>query len=174
MRLSAAILAAGIVLNGSTAGSQSVNRVSGWRGDIDSLVARIDKSHPNPWAHRSRTAFMREASALRDSVATLSDGRILVGIMRLAASINDGHTGIADLGSTAAGNVLLRQPDRSTKETSMGLDDKIENKADDLKGKAKEATGKVTDDEELEGEGKVDQTKSSLKDAQENVKDALS
>jgi uncharacterized protein YjbJ (UPF0337 family) len=56
----------------------------------------------------------------------------------------------------------------------MGLDDKIENKADDLKGKAKETTGKATDDEDLEAEGKTDQTKSSLKDAKENVKDAFS
>jgi uncharacterized protein YjbJ (UPF0337 family) len=56
----------------------------------------------------------------------------------------------------------------------MSIDDKMENKAEDLKGKAKEATGKATDDEELEGEGKTDQTKSDLKDAKENVKDAFS
>ena len=56
----------------------------------------------------------------------------------------------------------------------MGLDDKIENKGEDLKGKAKEATGKATGDDELEGEGKTDQAKSSLKDAKENVKDAFS
>jgi uncharacterized protein YjbJ (UPF0337 family) len=56
----------------------------------------------------------------------------------------------------------------------VGLDDKIENKADDLKGKAKEATGKATDDSDMEAEGKTDQTKSSLKDAKENVKDAFS
>jgi uncharacterized protein YjbJ (UPF0337 family) len=55
----------------------------------------------------------------------------------------------------------------------MGIDDKMENKGEDLKGKAKEATGKVTDDEELEAEGKTDQTKSDLKDAKENVKDAF-
>ena len=55
----------------------------------------------------------------------------------------------------------------------MGLDDKMENKGEDLKGKAKEATGKVTNDEELEAEGKTDQTKSDLKDAKENVKDAF-
>ena len=56
----------------------------------------------------------------------------------------------------------------------MGLDDKIENKAEDLKGKAKEATGHATDDDDLEAEGKTDQTKSSLKDAKENIKDAFS
>lgn len=56
----------------------------------------------------------------------------------------------------------------------MGIDDKIENKGEDLKGKAKEATGKATDDEELEAEGKTDQTKSDLKNAKENIKDAFS
>lgn len=55
----------------------------------------------------------------------------------------------------------------------MGLDDKIENAADDLKGKAKEATGKATDDESLEAEGKGDQAVSDLKQAGEKVKDAF-
>jgi uncharacterized protein YjbJ (UPF0337 family) len=76
-------------------------------------------------------------------------------------------------GPSAWGNVTRRHI-TETKEIRMGLDDKIENKADDLKGKAKEATGKATDDDELEAEGKTDQTKSSLKDAKENVKDAFS
>lgn len=56
----------------------------------------------------------------------------------------------------------------------MGADDKAENKGEDLKGKAKEATGKVTGDDDLKSEGKADQSKSKLKDAKENVKDALS
>lgn len=55
----------------------------------------------------------------------------------------------------------------------MGLDDKIQNKTEDVGGKAKEATGKATDDERLEAEGKNDQTKSDLKQAGEKVKDAF-
>ena len=43
----------------------------------------------------------------------------------------------------------------------MGLDDKISNKAEDLKGKAKEHTGSATGNESLEAEGKGDQAKSS-------------
>jgi uncharacterized protein YjbJ (UPF0337 family) len=76
-------------------------------------------------------------------------------------------------GFVASGNTPLRHI-TEMKEIRMGLDDKIENKGEDLKGKAKEATGKATDDEDLEAEGKTDQTKSSLKDAKENVKDAFS
>lgn len=45
--------------------------------------------------------------------------------------------------------------------------------ADDVRGKAKEAAGKVTDDESLERQGKTDQVKADLKDAAESVKDAF-
>ena len=55
----------------------------------------------------------------------------------------------------------------------MGIEDKASNKAEDVKGKVKESTGKATDDQSLENEGKADQSKSSLKQAGENVKDAF-
>ncbi len=56
----------------------------------------------------------------------------------------------------------------------MGNDDKLRNKGQDAKGKAKEAWGRAkTDDEELEAEGRVDQSKSDLKQAGEKVKDAF-
>ncbi|NHA00907.1 CsbD family protein [Nocardioides sp. W3-2-3] len=55
----------------------------------------------------------------------------------------------------------------------MGFTEKAKNAAEDLAGKAKEAAGKVTGNEELEAEGKTDQAKSSLKDGVEDVKDAF-
>jgi uncharacterized protein YjbJ (UPF0337 family) len=55
----------------------------------------------------------------------------------------------------------------------MGADDKMSNMAEDLTGKAKEATGKVTDDDSMEAEGKADQSKADLKQAGEKVKDAF-
>ncbi|CAJ1507496.1 CsbD family protein [[Mycobacterium] holstebronense] len=55
----------------------------------------------------------------------------------------------------------------------MGLADKAKNAAQDVAGKAKEAAGKVTGDDDLRNEGKADQGKSSLKKAGENVKDAF-
>lgn len=55
----------------------------------------------------------------------------------------------------------------------MGLDDKFKNAAEDATGKAKEATGRATDNEELEAEGKSDQAKASLKKAGENIKDVF-
>ncbi|WP_434968713.1 CsbD family protein [Microbacterium sp. bgisy207] len=56
----------------------------------------------------------------------------------------------------------------------MGLDDKIKNTAEDLKGKTKEGVGDATDNESLEAEGKADQAKADLKQAGEKTKDALS
>ncbi len=55
----------------------------------------------------------------------------------------------------------------------MGLDDKIRNSAQDVKGTAKENIGRATDDEELEAKGVADQTKAKFKKAGENVKDAV-
>ncbi len=53
----------------------------------------------------------------------------------------------------------------------MGLDDKIKNAAEDIAGKAKEAFGKVTDNDKLVAEGKADQAKASVKNTVEDVKD---
>ena len=55
----------------------------------------------------------------------------------------------------------------------MGTDDEIENKSDEFAGTAKEAVGDATDDQDLQAEGKTDQTKADLKQAGENVKDAF-
>ncbi|WP_028935187.1 CsbD family protein [Pseudonocardia spinosispora] len=54
----------------------------------------------------------------------------------------------------------------------MGIVDKAKNKAEELKGKAKETTGRIIGDEELQAEGLVDQGKAGVKQAGESVKDA--
>jgi uncharacterized protein YjbJ (UPF0337 family) len=59
------------------------------------------------------------------------------------------------------------------RELGMGLDDKIDNKAEETTGKVKEGVGKATDDERLAGEGKADQTSANLKQAGEKIKDAF-
>ncbi len=55
----------------------------------------------------------------------------------------------------------------------MGTGDKIDNQAEVLKGKAKEAAGQVADEPELEAEGKGDQAKGNVKQAGEKIKDAV-
>ena len=54
----------------------------------------------------------------------------------------------------------------------MGATDKARNITEDLGGKAKEAAGKVTDNERLEVEGQTDQAKADLKQRGEQLKDA--
>ncbi|MDT0201484.1 CsbD family protein [Nocardioides sp. AE5] len=48
----------------------------------------------------------------------------------------------------------------------------IQNKADELKGQAKEKIGNATGNEELEGEGIIEKSEANLKQAGEKVKDA--
>jgi uncharacterized protein YjbJ (UPF0337 family) len=55
----------------------------------------------------------------------------------------------------------------------MAAQDKLSNKIDDVAGKAKEAVGRISGDDDTRAEGKLDQKKSSLKDAGEKVKDAF-
>jgi len=55
----------------------------------------------------------------------------------------------------------------------MGWLDKLKNKRDETKGAAKEQAGKATGNKKMEREGKMDQTKSNLKQAGEKTKDAF-
>ena len=46
-------------------------------------------------------------------------------------------------------------------------------RAEDLKGRAKEAAGSVTDNDDLRREGKVDQTSAKVKEKAEDAVDAV-
>ena len=54
----------------------------------------------------------------------------------------------------------------------MGLDDKLSNKAEELKGQGKEAYGDAANDDEMNAEGTGDQASAAVKSAGEKVKDA--
>ncbi|WP_433274734.1 CsbD family protein [Actinosynnema sp. CS-041913] len=55
----------------------------------------------------------------------------------------------------------------------MGADDKVSNKAEEMKGRAKETLGDATDNEQWQAEGKAERAKGALKEAGEKVKDAF-
>jgi len=55
----------------------------------------------------------------------------------------------------------------------MGMDDKIKNSAEVARGKAKEVVGDATDNERLEAEGRAEKARAHLKQAGEDIKDAL-
>jgi uncharacterized protein YjbJ (UPF0337 family) len=78
------------------------------------------------------------------------------------AHVSDATIGVRDLRTYAIdGGVLM-----------SGID-KMKNKAEELGGQGKEAVGDATDNRDLQAEGKADQTKGSLKQAGEKVKDAF-
>ena len=56
----------------------------------------------------------------------------------------------------------------------MGIGDKIQNKAQEVGGKVKEAVGDATDNERLQAEGAADQAGAKAKQAGEAVKDGVS
>ncbi|MFP7761976.1 CsbD family protein [Marisediminicola sp. LYQ134] len=55
----------------------------------------------------------------------------------------------------------------------MSAADKLSNAAQDLAGKAKEAFGKATGNDEVAAEGKADQSAATVKKAGENIKDVF-
>ena len=55
----------------------------------------------------------------------------------------------------------------------MSAMDKLNNKTEDLQGKAKETVGGATGNEDLQAEGKADQASGNLKQAGEKVKDVF-
>jgi uncharacterized protein YjbJ (UPF0337 family) len=64
-------------------------------------------------------------------------------------------------------------PSRVAEEVLMGIDEKADNKADELKGKGKKTVGDATDDRDLGAEGRAQEAKGNLKQAGEKVKDAF-
>ena len=55
----------------------------------------------------------------------------------------------------------------------MGMGDDIKHGAEEAKGKVKEGVGDMTGNESLKTEGQVDQAKANIKQAGDDVKDAL-
>jgi uncharacterized protein YjbJ (UPF0337 family) len=55
----------------------------------------------------------------------------------------------------------------------MATTDKVENTAQQAKGKLKETVGKVSGNDKLRAEGKADQVKGDIKQAGEKLKDVF-
>jgi uncharacterized protein YjbJ (UPF0337 family) len=58
-------------------------------------------------------------------------------------------------------------------EHTMGTKDRASNTAQDTKGRVKEAVGNITGNDDLKNKGKVDQAEAELKNAGEDLKDAV-
>lgn len=55
----------------------------------------------------------------------------------------------------------------------MGVGDRIENSGQEAKGNVKQGLGEATDNDRLKNEGRADEAKGKVKNAVEDVKDAF-
>ena len=72
----------------------SAQTAAEWRQDIDSLTAKIERYHPAPWVRISRETFMARVEEIKADLQKWDKERIILELMRLVASLRDGHTGV--------------------------------------------------------------------------------
>jgi hypothetical protein len=87
-------LASGSV--GATPGA-TIDRVTGWRSDLERIVPGMDRIHPN-LTHGTTLAALEDAVAeLAGDIASSTDDELMVGVLRIVAMVSaagcDGHTG---------------------------------------------------------------------------------
>jgi hypothetical protein len=78
--------------------SPTLDRVAGWRADIDALLDARDHVHPDGWHGLPRADWVAAAEAVKAKIPGLTDDQALVELVRLAAMPSwngrDGHSGI--------------------------------------------------------------------------------
>jgi hypothetical protein len=76
----------------------TVDRVSGWRSDLELIVPGMDRIHPNLEHGTTLEALNQAVSDLSAAVETSTDDELMVGVARIAAMVSaeghDGHTGL--------------------------------------------------------------------------------
>lgn len=65
-----------------------------WREDLRFMAAEMERRHANLYHHVSREAFAAAVADLDSRIPTLQRNQIIVGMMRIAALVGDGHTRI--------------------------------------------------------------------------------
>jgi tetratricopeptide (TPR) repeat protein len=76
---------------------------SRWRSDLVTLRVKMEERHKDLFHHITRAEFDAEVAALDRQIPKLSRDEIVVELMRLVASVGDGHTAIAPTRDKAIG-----------------------------------------------------------------------
>jgi len=63
-----------------------------WRADVDYFARELPKRHKNAFHAITREQFAAEIARLRASAEKANDDEMIVGFMRIAAMVGDGHT----------------------------------------------------------------------------------
>ncbi len=85
-----------------------IDRVVGWRTDLDFWVKEVKRLHPAPFAVVHEAEFMARVDRLRQRIPVLDDEQIVAEFVKLATLLGDGHSGIRPLPKARVG--LRRLP----------------------------------------------------------------
>lgn len=77
--------------------TSGLSRDEGWRGDLALMVREVKRLGYAPFELVSEAEFDAQVATLHDAVPTLTDGQIVVELMKLLRLVNDGHTRFRDL-----------------------------------------------------------------------------
>ncbi len=69
-----------------------VDRVEGWSADLDYFIDLMERRHPDPFHTVEEADWYAAIAMLREHIPGLSDLEVVLGFMRIAAMIGDGHT----------------------------------------------------------------------------------
>lgn len=96
-----AVLVVGVLVFGvvtvSAFGLDELNAEK-WREDLDYLVGKLKEIHPNMYARISGEEFEAARLELYEKIPTLEKHEIVVGLIKIAALLRDGHTGVSSSG----------------------------------------------------------------------------
>jgi tetratricopeptide (TPR) repeat protein len=77
-----------------------LSRNEGWQNDVDLLVQHLQKTNPDLRGRALPTEFESRYRKLRQDIPNLTDEQAFVGIMRMVATLRQGHTGIFPMPNT--------------------------------------------------------------------------
>jgi hypothetical protein len=63
-----------------------------WQQDLRFLGEELVRLHTNPYHSTTESSFWEEIERLEEAIPSLSDSEVLIGMMRMVASVGDAHT----------------------------------------------------------------------------------
>ena len=65
-----------------------------WQEDLQTVSKTIKSKHKNPFHHTTEAEFDKQVKSLNDRIPEMEAPEILIGLMKTAAMIGDGHTAV--------------------------------------------------------------------------------
>jgi hypothetical protein len=103
------VLAVAFVLAGAATGRAQEGeaaRVARWREDLGFLARELPARHKNLFFHLTKEEFEAAVAELDAAIPKLGDDEVVVELMRLVASVGDGHTSLQQGAAPVAWNRL--------------------------------------------------------------------